>query len=54
MHLTNFISEFNSSVWKAKKDAGLSLKSPIRDFEIPAELAELSEPLTRMHSLEFS
>ena len=52
--LTNSISDFNSSVWKAKKDAGLSLKSPISDFEIPDELSEFSEPLIRMHSLEFS
>ncbi len=52
--LTNPVSDFNSSVWKAKKDAGLSLKSPISDFEIPDELSEFSEPLIRMHSLEFS
>ena len=52
--LTNYISEFNSSVWKAKKDAGLSLKSPISDFKIPSELSELSEPLIGMHALEFS
>ena len=52
--LTNHISDFNSSVWKAKKNAGLSLKSPISDFEIPAELAELSDPLIKMHALEFN
>ena len=52
--MTNHISDFNSSVWKAKKDAGISLKSPITDFEIPSELAELSEPLIKMHALEFS
>ena len=52
--LTNQISEFNSSVWKAKKDAGLSLKSPISDFDIPVELSDFSEPLIRMHALEFS
>jgi len=52
--LTNHISEFNSSVWRAKKDAGLSLKSPISDFVIPAELEEFSEALMNMHALEFS
>jgi len=52
--LTDHISEFNSSVWKAKKDAGLSLKSPISNFAIPSKLEELSEPLVKMHSLEFS
>ena len=52
--LTNHISDFNSSVWKEKKDAGLSLKSSISDFDIPAELEEFSEPLIKMHALEFS
>ena len=44
----------NKNVWKAKKDAGLSLKSPISDFVIPAELGEFSEALVNMHALEFS
>ena len=52
--LTNHISNFNSSVWKAKKDSGISLKSAISDFDIPIELAEFSEPLVKMHTLEFS
>ena len=52
--LTNHISDFNSSVWKEKKDAGLSLKSSISNFDIPAELEEFSEPLIKMHALEFS
>ena len=50
--LTPIISEFNSEVWKAKKDSGLSLKSPISGISIPSELSELRESLVRMHSIE--
>jgi len=50
--LTPIISEFNSDVWKAKKDSGLSLKSPISGISVPSELSELRESLIRMHSIE--
>jgi valyl-tRNA synthetase len=50
--LTPIISEFNSAVWKSKKEAGLSLKSPISGIEIPAELSELRNSLVHMHSIE--
>ena len=50
--LTPIISEFNSAVWKSKKDSGLSLKSPISGIDIPSELSALEDSLVRMHSIE--
>ena len=50
--LTPIISEFNSAVWKSKKDIGLSLKSPISGIVVPSELSELRDSLVRMHSIE--
>jgi len=50
--LTPGISEFNSMIWKLKKDSGLSLKSPISGVEIPPELSMMKQSLVRMHSIE--
>jgi len=50
--LTPAISEFNSMIWKLKKDSGLSLKSPISGVEIPPELSMMKQSLVRMHSIE--
>ena len=50
--LTPIISEFNSMVWKLKKDSGLSLKSPISGIVVPHELSALQDSLVRMHSIE--
>ena len=54
-NLDNFsqlIIDFNSFVWKKKKDNGFSLKSEISDVEIPKELEILSAALVRMHNLK--
>ena len=50
--LTPIISEFNSMVWKLKKDSGLSLKSPISEIVVPHDLSALQDSLIRMHSIE--
>jgi len=50
--LTPIISEFNSAVWKSKKNSGLSLKSPISGIVVPSELSALEDSLVRMHSIE--
>ena len=50
--LTPVISEFNSMVWKLKKDSGLSLKSPVSDVSIPPELSIMENTLVHMHSIE--
>ena len=46
---TALLETFNSTVWKAKKDAGLSLRAPIDVLTIPAELAGIQKELSIMH-----
>ncbi|MBT3642212.1 MAG: class I tRNA ligase family protein [Euryarchaeota archaeon] len=50
--ITNLLTEFNSLIWKTKKENNLSLKSALSDVDIPSELMILEGPLTRMHNLE--
>ena len=50
---TESLEEFNSMVWRAKKDCGLSLRSPISDVQIPESLNLFSDALVKMHNLEF-
>ncbi len=46
------IKEFNSMVWKAKKEKGIALNAKIEGMGIPAELAEFSKDLKACHNLE--
>jgi len=48
---TQTISEFNSKVWNAKKEKGLSLKDTIK-IEIPKDLEIFKKDLVAMHHLE--
>tara|TARA_B100001113_G_scaffold75136_1_gene58568 strand:- start:21249 stop:23723 length:2475 start_codon:yes stop_codon:yes gene_type:complete len=56
--LTNIVSisskliDFNSYIWKLKKEKGISLKSPISGVKIPKDIEVLSEALINMHNLE--
>ena len=50
--ITNSLTEFNSLIWKTKKENNLSLKSILSGVDIPSELLILEGPLTRMHNLE--
>ena len=50
-NITKEISEFNSSVWNAKKSQDLSLKDPIR-ADIPESLATYGKDLRAMHKLK--
>jgi valyl-tRNA synthetase len=50
--LTEKITEFNSLVWKAKKDKNLSLNAEIEGIDIPKELTPFTDDLTRMHNLK--
>jgi len=50
--LTVDLEKFNSIVWKAKKDSGLSLKSPISGIDVPENLLVFSKTLQQMHNLE--
>ncbi len=49
--LTEAVTEFNGAVWKAKKDAGLSLAAPIEGIDVPEALAGMSVDFTAMHKL---
>tara|TARA_B100000900_G_scaffold415987_1_gene448314 strand:+ start:3262 stop:5751 length:2490 start_codon:yes stop_codon:yes gene_type:complete len=51
LKLTNFVVDFNSEIWKLKKDQGISLNSEIKNILIPDELLVLSESLVRMHKI---
>ena len=50
--ITDELESFNSMVWKAKKESGVSLKSSIAGIEIPESLSIFSNTLVQMHSLE--
>jgi len=47
---TEKIIEFNSNVWRVKKERGLSLKDPI-EVEIPRELKPFAKDLVAMHNI---
>ena len=51
LNLTNHVIEFNSEVWKLKKDNGISLNTEISNIKIPDELGTLSDSLIRMHRI---
>lgn len=46
------IKEFNSTVWKKKKDEGISLKNPISNIKIPEELKQFKSDLKICHNLK--
>ena len=50
---TDQIVEFNSMVWKEKKDAGSSLAEPISGIDVPESLTRFTDVLTAMHKLNF-
>ncbi len=52
LELTERLVEFNSSVWKKKKDQGLSLNSEITGIEVPEDLKPFEEDLRKMHKLK--
>ncbi len=51
LSITDDLVDFNSRIWKLKKDRGLSLKSEISNIEIPASLVDLETSLIVMHSI---
>jgi valyl-tRNA synthetase len=46
------LESFNSTVWKAKKDAGLSLRAPVKVLTIPKSLESIKKELQIMHAAE--
>jgi valyl-tRNA synthetase len=51
LSITDAVMEFNSEIWRVKKEQGLSLNSELTGIEIPNDLDSLSIPLSRMHRL---
>jgi valyl-tRNA synthetase len=51
MSLSDSIMEFNSNVWRQKKEIGISLNSEISNILIPDEISLLSDSLVRMHKI---
>ena len=52
VNMTDSLVDFNSAVWKAKKDAGISLAAPISDHKVPISLERIEQALVSMHKLE--
>jgi len=51
LKLIDKIIEFNSLVWKAKKDKGMTLKDPIQNIKIPSELKPFEKDLLACHNI---
>ena len=51
LSLVDKILEFNSLVWKEKKDKGISLKEGIEGVEIPKELKEFERDFRACHGI---
>jgi valyl-tRNA synthetase len=49
--LTESLVDFNSKIWKLKKDGGISLREEISGVSIPDELKPFEEDLAKMHRL---
>ena len=51
LKLVEKIMEFNSEVWKQKKEKGISLKAEVSGIKIPKELKEFEKDLKATHHL---
>jgi len=51
LEATEALVSFNSEVWKQKREAGLSLKAPLRGVSVPEALRPYEADLRRMHRL---
>jgi valyl-tRNA synthetase len=49
--LVSKIMDFNSFVWKSKKEKGISLKEKIEGIEIPTELKDFEKDLRAAHGV---
>jgi len=49
--LVNSIMEFNSMVWKDKKERGISLRDGIEGIEIPKGFADFEKDLKACHGI---
>ncbi|MBS3087645.1 valine--tRNA ligase [Candidatus Pacearchaeota archaeon] len=51
LSLIDSIIDFNSKVWKTKKEKGISLKDPLEGISIPRELSPFEKDLKACHSI---
>ncbi len=51
LSLVKKISDFNSLVWKTKKEKGISLRDEISGIDIPEDLVDFKEDLVSCHKL---
>ncbi len=51
LKLVEKVMEFNSEVWKKKKEAGISLRDSIAGIKIPKELKEFEKDLKACHNI---
>ena len=51
LKLIDKIMEFNSEVWKTKKDKNISLNQPIKGIKIPKEVKDFEKDLKVCHGL---
>lgn len=51
LKLINKIKEFNSKVWKAKKDSNIALRDPIENISIPKDLKDFESDLKACHKI---
>ncbi len=49
--VTDQLLEFNSGIWKTKKDQGMSLRAELAGIEIPEALKPFEEDLVAMHNI---
>jgi valyl-tRNA synthetase len=45
------VESLNSTVWKAKKDKGLSLRAEVRELVMPQKLRPLEKDISQMHNV---
>ncbi|MEM4221857.1 MAG: class I tRNA ligase family protein, partial [archaeon] len=50
--ITEKLMEFNSQVWKTKKEKNIPLNQSIKDVKIPPELKPFEDDLVSMHKIE--
>jgi valyl-tRNA synthetase len=51
LNLIQQIENFNSKIWKTKKEKGISLKEPISNIKIPKELSIFKKDLKACHKI---
>lgn len=52
LNLVNTIIDFNSKIWKTKKDKGISLRAEIKEIKIPPKLKPFEKDLKACHNLQ--